>query len=118
MRRWTPRLLALTLAGGLVSLLLGATRPNRSSPPLLGAGLLGNQTALVLRTVWDSPAEAAEFCTAMTRWANARFGASGNRRWSGQGQHAALRCQGARVALLSAPDPTTFQRLLAAIPSA
>jgi len=40
------RLVALTLAGGLASMLLGATRPNRSSPPLLGAGLLGNQTTL------------------------------------------------------------------------
>ena len=47
MRPWTPRrLLLLTLAGGLVTGLLGATRPNRSSPPLLGAGLLGNQTTL------------------------------------------------------------------------
>jgi glucoamylase len=46
-RPWTPRrLLLLTLAGGLVTGLLGATRPTRSSPPLLGAGLLGNQTAL------------------------------------------------------------------------
>jgi GH15 family glucan-1,4-alpha-glucosidase len=35
----------LTLAGGLVSLLLGATRPDRS-PPLFAAGLLGNQTTL------------------------------------------------------------------------
>jgi glucoamylase len=46
LRRWPPhRLLSLTLAGGLVALLLGATRPDRS-PPLLGAGLLGNQTTL------------------------------------------------------------------------
>jgi hypothetical protein len=74
------------------------------------------RTALVLRTVWDSPAEASEFCGAMSRWASARFGASAARRWSGQGQHAALRCQGARVALLSAPDATTFQRLLVAVP--
>jgi glucoamylase len=46
LRRRPPlRLLALTLAGGLVSLLLGATRPDRS-PPLFAAGLLGNQTTL------------------------------------------------------------------------
>jgi hypothetical protein len=74
------------------------------------------RTALVLRTVWDSSAEASEFCTAMTRWATARFGASTTHRWSGQSQHTALRCQGPRVTLLSAPDQPTFQRLLVAIP--
>jgi GH15 family glucan-1,4-alpha-glucosidase len=47
LRSWTARrLLTLSLAGGLVATLLGATRPDRS-PPLLGAGLLGNRTALV-----------------------------------------------------------------------
>ncbi|HEV8424769.1 MAG TPA: glycoside hydrolase family 15 [Actinomycetes bacterium] len=40
------RLLALPVAVGLVALLLGATRPDRS-PPLFGAGLLGNRDALV-----------------------------------------------------------------------
>jgi hypothetical protein len=75
------------------------------------------RTALVLRTVWDSTAEAAEFCTAATRWASARFGApTAPRRWSGLGQHAALRCQGSRATLLTAPDQPTFQRLLAATP--
>jgi len=74
------------------------------------------RTALVLRTVWDSSAEASEYCDAMSRWATARFGTSSTRRWSGQGQHTALRCQGPRVALLSAPDQTTFQRLLTSIP--
>jgi len=76
------------------------------------------RTALVLRTVWDSSAEASEFCTAMSRWATARFGISTTRRWSGQSQHTALRCQGPRATLLSAPDQTTFHRLLAAIPRA
>jgi hypothetical protein len=75
------------------------------------------RTALVLRTVWDSTAEATEFCAAATRWATARFGTPTTpRRWSGQGQHTALRCQGPRTTLLSAPDPQTFQRLLAATP--
>jgi len=74
------------------------------------------RTALVLRTVWDSTAEASEFCTAMTRWAAARFGTTPTRRWSGQGQHTALRCQGPHATLLSAPDRSTFQRLLAATP--
>jgi glucoamylase len=40
------RPLALSVAVGLVALLLGATRPDRS-PPLFGAGLLGNQAVLV-----------------------------------------------------------------------
>jgi hypothetical protein len=77
------------------------------------------RTALVLRTVWDSTAEASEFCTALTRWATARFGATPTpRRWSSQSQHTTLRCQGPHVTLLSAPDTTTSQRLQAAIPRA
>ncbi|HEU4899403.1 MAG TPA: glycoside hydrolase family 15, partial [Actinomycetota bacterium] len=45
--RWTDRRpLALSVAVGLVALLLGATRPDRS-PPLFGAGLLGGRDALV-----------------------------------------------------------------------
>jgi glucoamylase len=47
LRRWIDRRpLALSVAVGLVALLLGATRPDRS-PPLFGAGLLGNRDALV-----------------------------------------------------------------------
>jgi hypothetical protein len=75
------------------------------------------RTALLLRTVWDSRAEAAEFCTAMTDWASTRFGPSTTpRRWSGAGQHAALLCGNPRVALLTAPDRPTLQRLLATTP--
>jgi glucoamylase len=40
------RPVALSVAVGLVALLLGATRPDRS-PPLFGAGLLGNREVLV-----------------------------------------------------------------------
>jgi glucoamylase len=40
------RPLALSVAVGLMALLLGATRPDRS-PPLFGAGLLGNRDTLV-----------------------------------------------------------------------
>jgi glucoamylase len=47
LRRWIDRRpLALSVAVGLVALLLGATRPDRS-PPLFSAGLLGNRDALV-----------------------------------------------------------------------
>jgi GH15 family glucan-1,4-alpha-glucosidase len=47
LRRWIDRRpLALSVAVGLVALLGGATRPDRS-PPLFGAGLLGNRDALV-----------------------------------------------------------------------
>jgi hypothetical protein len=76
----------------------------------------GGGTALVIRTVWDSRAEAAEFCRAMTTWASGRFGpASGARRWSGAGQQTALRCSGDRAAWLSAPDRATLDRLGAAL---
>ena len=77
----------------------------------------GNRTALVLRTVWDSAGEADQYCAAMSRWANQRFG-SGTRagggvaRWSGSGQQAALVCRGSRVAWLSAPDRPGLDRLL------
>jgi glucoamylase len=47
LRRWIDRRpLALSVAVGLVALLLGATRPDRS-PPLFAAGLLGGRDALV-----------------------------------------------------------------------
>jgi hypothetical protein len=79
----------------------------------------GDRTALALRTVWDSSAEAAQFCGAMRGWGRGRFG-SGTRagdvlRWSAAGQHTALRCGGARVAWLSAPDRPTLDRLLAGL---
>jgi glucoamylase len=46
LRRWIDRRpLALSVAVGLVALLLGATRPDRS-PPLFAAGLLGSREAL------------------------------------------------------------------------
>jgi hypothetical protein len=111
--------------GELDARLLLNTRLSQGASEAAAAGWDGGRirtferagrTALVLRTVWDAPAEAAEFCTAMTRWSTARFGTSSERRWSTPGQHTALRCQGSRVAFLSAPDNTTFQRLLAAIP--
>jgi len=73
----------------------------------------GKRTALVLRTVWDSPEEASENCTAMSRWASARFGApTTSGRWSAPVQQSALLCQGTHVAWLSAPDGSTLERLV------
>jgi hypothetical protein len=77
----------------------------------------GGHTALALRTVWDSSAEADQFCAAMSRWAGARFGqgtraAAGTVRWSGAGQHTALTCRGPRVAWFSAPDRPALDRLV------
>jgi hypothetical protein len=81
----------------------------------------GGSTALALRTVWDSTAEAGQFCDAMRGWASGRFGAAtqvaGGRRWSGSGQQTALLCRGARVAWLSAPDRSTLDRLAGAVGS-
>ena len=79
----------------------------------------GDRTALVLRTVWDSAAEAGQFCGAMSGWATGRFGA-GTRtgatlRWSGAGQHTTLLCRGPRAAWLTAPDRPTLDRLVAGL---
>ena len=86
----------------------GRGRLGRRPPAQLPAGR--QHRFLALRTVWDSTAEAGQFCDAMRAWANGRFGAptrvAGGRRWSGEGQDAALRCRGPRVAWLSAPTPT------------
>ena len=75
----------------------------------------GDKTALVLRTVWDSTAEATQFCGAMRGWATGRFGARaparGARRWSGAGHPTPRRGAGPRVAWLSAPDRPTLTRL-------
>jgi hypothetical protein len=75
----------------------------------------GRSTALVLRSVWDSSTEAAQFCDAMRGWATARFGPATRTgptpHWSGPAQHTALLCRGPRVAWLSAPDRPTLDRL-------
>jgi hypothetical protein len=75
----------------------------------------GDEVALVLQTVWDSAAEATEFCQTASRWATERLGegtASGDGgTWNGQGQHAALVCDGTDAAWLSAPDADTLERL-------
>jgi hypothetical protein len=79
----------------------------------------GGRTAMALRTVWDSSAEASQFCGAMSGWARGRFGSAtrgaGSLRWSGDGQQTALVCRGSRVAWLSAPDRPTLDRLTAGL---
>jgi len=96
---------------------LPVTTAERAAAGWDGGGLRtferGGRTAVVLRTVWDSPAEAREYCTAMARWASARFGApTGANRWSGALQQGALACGGSRAAWLSAPDRVTLDRLV------
>jgi hypothetical protein len=75
----------------------------------------GRRTALVLRTAWDSAAEAGQYCGAMSNWATARFGSptrtAGTLHWSGSGQQTTLACRGPRVVWLSAPDRPTLDRL-------
>jgi hypothetical protein len=73
----------------------------------------GKGTAVVLRTVWDSPAEALEYCTAMGRWATVRLGQPvGSGRWSGATQQGALLCGGSRAAWLSAPDRASLDAMV------
>jgi len=70
------------------------------------------RTAMVLRTVWDSPGEATGYCLATARWAAARFGPPvGPGRWSGRGQEAALACRGTHARWLSAPDRPSLIKL-------
>jgi hypothetical protein len=79
----------------------------------------GARTAMALRTVWDSTAEAAQFCDGLRGWAAGRFGpatrAGSTLRWSGSAQRTALLCAGPRVAWLSAPDRPTLDRLVAGL---
>jgi hypothetical protein len=73
----------------------------------------GKGTAVVLRTVWDSSAEAREYCTAMARWATVRLGQPvSDNRWSGTIQQGALRCNGSRAAWLSAPDHASLDAMV------
>ena len=73
----------------------------------------GGRAALVLRTVWDSPGEARQFCQATARWATARFGRPvGPGRWSGRGQEAALACRGTHAVWESAPDRPSLIKLI------
>jgi len=81
----------------------------------------GDRTALALRTVWDSTAEATQFCNAMRGWATGRLGAATRSattlHWSGAGQRTTLTCRGPRVAWLSAPDQPTLNRLTSGLGS-
>jgi hypothetical protein len=78
----------------------------------------GGETAVVLRTVWDSTAEASEYCGLLATWATSRFGAptaeaASGRHWAGSGQQTALVCRGTAATWLSAPDGATLNRLTA-----
>jgi hypothetical protein len=73
----------------------------------------GRGTVLVLRTVWDSPAEAREYCTAMGRWATVRLGQPvAANRWSGTLGQGALLCQGTHAAWVSAPDRASLDGMV------
>jgi hypothetical protein len=76
-----------------------------------------DRTALALRTVWDSTAEATQFCNAMRGWATGRMGPATTLHWSGAGQRTTLTCRGPRVAWLSAPDQPTLNRLTSGLGS-
>jgi len=78
----------------------------------------GTKTAVALRTVWDSAAEASEYCGLLANWATSRFGApvaASGRRWATSGQQTALVCRGTAATWLSAPDGPSLDRLTAGI---
>jgi hypothetical protein len=60
----------------------------------------GDQVAIVLSTVWDTPQDASEFASAMQRWIDA-----------GDGSAAVLPAQGSSVRVLFASDPSTLEAL-------
>ncbi len=78
----------------------------------------GAKTAVALRTVWDSSAEASEYCGLLANWATSHFGAptaASGRRWAGSGQQTTLMCRGTAATWLSAPDGPSLDRLTAGI---
>lgn len=74
----------------------------------------GDATALVLLTVWDTPADAEEFAEAFAEYATARFDEStGDGVWQGAEGAAWLTQTGDQTIWVLAPDLPTAQALLA-----
>ncbi|NJN44876.1 MAG: hypothetical protein HC806_09265, partial [Anaerolineae bacterium] len=75
----------------------------------------GDATALVMKTVWDTSADAGEFAQAFEEYASARFGSpTGNLMWNSSGTVTLFSLDGDQTLWVAAPDLATAQALLAA----
>jgi hypothetical protein len=75
-----------------------------------------NTLALVLSTVWDTPADASEFAAAFEDYATARFGSpTADLTWESDGLVTLFTRNGVQTVWVSAPDLETAQAILAAV---
>ncbi len=79
-----------------------------------------NQTAFVMKTVWDTSGDATEFANAMQIYGNARFGVSGTTQggstsWSYADGYSSLSLSADTTIWIVAPDATIAQTIFGAI---
>jgi hypothetical protein len=80
-----------------------------------------DQTAFVMKTVWDTTNDAAEFATAFEKYANARFGVTATTQgntstWTYTDGVTTLYQSGDTTIWITAPDATSVQTLSGAVP--
>ncbi len=80
------------------------------------------QTAFVMKTVWDSTKDAAQFASAFEKYANTRFEVSASKQgnvstWTYDGGVTTLYQSGDTTIWITAPDPAAIQNLTAAVQS-
>jgi hypothetical protein len=78
------------------------------------------QTAFVMKTVWDTSKDAAEFASAFEKYANTRFGVSASTQgnvstWIYDGGVTTLYQSGDTTIWITAPDPAAIQNLTGAV---
>ena len=80
------------------------------------------QSVVVMRTLWDSSADATQFSAAFHDYAEARFGVDTQgpdtaMTWTFSGGYATLLQSGSQTTLVLAPDAATAQAVLQALPN-
>jgi len=79
-----------------------------------------NSTALVMKTIWDTPNDAGEFARAFQQYAGKRFGVTATQQgdtltWSYSGGYSSLYNSGDTTVWIIAPDAATAQTLAGAV---
>ena len=79
-----------------------------------------NNSALILKHIWDTPADAAEFFEAFTSYANGRFGSPSQQNttqidWQADDGYHQIRVDGLETVWILAPDQNTAQAIWEAI---